>query len=214
MIIQNKKLTKTIIVAIEGLSGTGKTTATNFIAQKLHGNPIYGDEYLFQFMQYSPVKIENIFGHPIDNMDPREYFMKYIQTPQQYSTLLLGAKEYVHQKFYWDTVNAIKRGLPSQVFDYSTISTMHPWVNLCPDVDVQRVLITADSQKAKKSILERERFDCSHIVEIFEETEKKLIAPSDANFVVQNNHNNIAEFQKDLREVCQTILSNAAQDPQ
>jgi len=197
------KLSHPIIFAVDGISGSGKSTASKVIAEYFDAKLLCGDGHLLDFIEQNSSLMKSIFGHPVGDLTGLQYFDKYVfQSVEQYVELHKRAHSYVEEKVY----NEIRRHLNRPVvFDFVTSSTMYPWVG---EPVTEKVIVTAEPQKRRKAILERDKaaglLGTDPIV--FEQGQRQLIKPEQANFEIINNHDTIELFGEKVREdVCKEV---------
>jgi len=88
---------KPYVIAVAGVSGSGKTTFSNVLAEAL-GLKLFGfDDFFFRFPQNNPVEAEKIVGVPFDKFDLLGYTKQVFQNIDVATQYANAAWEYAKQ---------------------------------------------------------------------------------------------------------------------
>ena len=185
------KLGKTKIFALEGVSGSGKSTVADVIEKRLgavHVNPM--NKYLFKYVE-----------EHYPTSDGRAYFKKnFFQERGQYLDLQKRAVPFINDHIYDDIQALLKQSTPPPaiVVDNAVSSIMYPWSG---EPDTEKIFVARPDEARKKSFLVREPGISLNLVDFIREAQMKLMRPLNANLVLLNDYNTVAEFQKVATDV-------------
>lgn len=192
------------LITFDGISGSGKSEAAKYAAEHLNVLLLRGDPFLFEFIKDNPRLMKNIFNRSVAGLSGFDYFVQHcFQSPEQYIELLANANPHIEERVHDKIVRLSKFRTPPQavVYDYAT-STSQQIVK-----KEDTVLVTADSDKRRKALKNREGFTSDFIPLILEQGQSQLIRPERAGFELQNGHRKIEELHESVREILEVMQS-------
>ena len=186
------------IIVVDGISGSGKSTAAKVIAAQLNGKLIHGDLLLFKYIKEK---------YSIGDMSGVEYFLKhFFYEPEQYSELQTQALPYMEENIYYEIQRLRKLRIKPKaiVVDAAASSTIYPWQS---EEETKKILVEMpDEEKRRRIIIAREPNVTEQVAIILKDTQLKLIQPQKANILVRNIDDTKELFEERVRrEVCEII---------
>ena len=203
---------RTLVIAIDGIAGSGKSTAGKIIAEEFGGTLIAGDKLMFKFMEGQPKLMETIYGHPMDDMSGRDYLHSYLKRPEQLIKMISWVNPHIENHVHEAIHDAKRNKKPVVIYEGGACSTMNFWTN---EPDTVKIIVKADSEKLIKAFAKRENEDLD-LPRIIEEALKRVIRPHDADFIIHNQHDGIDKYKEYLLDVCNQIrkrIINLEQTP-
>ena len=151
---------KNIVIAIEGLVASGKSTAGNIMAKQLGGFHFNGDTYMFDFVEKNPQIFEPIFGvSRAEEESGRSYCLKNLKTKEQAKAWFEATREHMDKLAREMIEETHEASCKVAIFDYVTSSNMYPWVG---NPDTIKILIKADKRKKAEAFVNRVLKDKKH----------------------------------------------------
>jgi len=195
---------KPYVIAVAGISGSGKTTFSNVLAEVLGIKPFIFDDLFFRFAHHNPVAAEEIVGIPFDKLDLFNYTKQIFRNIDVATRFANAAWEHTKQILYKE-LPRWEEDAKAVIFDFAGMDR-----EFYERADLKIFVQACDSSLRVEKMIEREtqmgRFSQEEALLLNEmsiERNKDLLGLQD--ILIVNNYQGLDHFKQESNRIAKIL---------